>query len=188
MILLTGENGAGKTTLLRILATALRPSRGSLELFGMDAVTHQASLRGRLALMTHHHHLYEALSARENLELTVRLSGRGALTAIPGHLDEVGLAAVASLPVGTYSAGMKRRLGLAKLLLTAPELALLDEPFGQLDPGGVQLMEDVVRRLKARGATVVMSTHDIARGEALCDAHLRLAGGRQQGPVQPVAG
>ena len=185
-VLLTGDNGAGKTTLLRILATALRPTRGSLSLWGSNALQHLAALRRRLALLTHQHHLYDALSARQNLALAVRLAGRGSDPMLGDILAHVGLSAHADAPVGAFSAGMKRRLALAKMLLSPPELALLDEPFGQLDTAGVQLMERVLRQLKDAGATVIMSTHDIERGKALCDTHLHLVAGKPCGAVQAL--
>jgi heme exporter protein A len=179
-VLLTGENGAGKTTLLRIMSTALKPTRGALTLFGRSAWPDPAEVRPRIGLMTHHHFLYEALSARENLALVRRLSGRGTEGLQEALLERVGLSGFADVAVSTYSAGMKRRLVLARLLLGDPELVLLDEPFGQLDPAGVALMADVIGELRRRGATQVISTHDIERGEALCSHHIHLASGRAE--------
>src|SRR5690606_10012853 len=138
--LLTGPNGAGKTTLLRLLSTALTPTRGELRLFGQPAFPHPEPLRRRLALMTHHSHLYDDLSALENLQVVAQLTGRST-SAIPSLLERVGLGRDMHRPVRDYSAGMKRRLCLGRVLLREPELALLDEPFGQLDPAGVELME-----------------------------------------------
>ncbi len=176
-VLLTGENGAGKTTLLRILATALRPTRGELELFGQPARENLAALRRRVGLMTHQSYIYDDLSARENLDLVARLCGRepGSSAAL---LERVGLAPHADRRVRHFSAGMKRRLALARLLLRDPELVLLDEPFGQLDPEGVELVASVVRELRGRGTTMVISTHDIERGLALSDRRVSLSGGR----------
>jgi heme exporter protein A len=177
-VLLTGANGAGKTTLLRLLATALRPTRGTVCLFGLNPQASRQQGRRRLALMTHHHHFYEPLTARQNLTLVGQLTQNTDGVRHQALLAEVGLAAHADRPVGTYSAGMKRRLALARVNLLQPELVLLDEPFGQLDPQGVVLMQNAITAMAARGATVVMATHDIARGQALCQVHWRLGEAR----------
>ena len=180
VVLLTGENGAGKTTLLRIMGTALRPSRGHVQLFGMEAAHNLHAVRPRLGLMTHAHYLYEALSAQENLALVSKLSGRGNPQLHAQLLERVRLTARAQAPVSNYSAGMKRRCGLARLLLLDPELVLLDEPFTELDPAGVALMESVVQDFRRAGKTVVLSTHDVARGLALCTHQLHLQPGEAQ--------
>ncbi|MEZ4273490.1 MAG: heme ABC exporter ATP-binding protein CcmA [Myxococcota bacterium] len=185
IFLLTGENGAGKTTLLRLLATAIKPTRGEYDLFGYPVRTHLETLRPRLALITHHNHLYDDLSPLENLDLMARLS-RGVNQNLMAYLERVGLEEHAHRPVRHFSAGMKRRLCLARLLLKAPEVALLDEPFGQLDPQGVTLVEDCIHELHRRGTTLVLSTHDIARGLALADRHIKLKSGRLDGPMETL--
>ena len=179
-VLLTGDNGAGKTTLLRLIATAVRPTRGEVRLFGASSQQALAQVRQRLALMTHHHFLYEGLTATENLRLICNFSPRATAADIPTRLEHAGLAAHSEALVATFSAGMKRRLALARLLLLRPELVLLDEPFTQLDPGGVRMMEEVVLTLQRSGATLIMSTHDIERGAALATAKLHLQGGFAQ--------
>ena len=176
-VLLTGDNGAGKTTLLRLIATAVRPTRGEVRLFGVASQEALAQVRQRLALMTHHHYLYDGLTALENLRLICDFSPRANPADIPMRLEHAGLAAHGHSQVLTFSAGMKRRLALARLLLLRPELVLLDEPFTQLDPSGVRMMEDVVTTLQKSGATLIMSTHDIDRGAALATAKLHLRGG-----------
>jgi heme exporter protein A len=186
-MLLTGENGAGKTTMLRVLATALAPTRGRLELFGRAVQGNRDAVRARLGLMTHTSHLYEDLSARENLRLVSRFQPSAKSSRIDGILERVGLLARADSPVRTFSAGMQRRLCMARILLRQPELLLLDEPFGQLDPAGVALVEEVICELKANGVTMVISTHDIERGEAICDLRVHLSQGRLRGAPRPIA-
>jgi heme exporter protein A len=176
-VLLTGENGAGKTTLLKVLATSIRPTFGTVNLFGVEAADHLDEVRAKVGLLTHQSHLYFDLTGRENLELTARLSSRPT-SLVPALLDRCGMTAHADRPARIYSAGMKQRLALARTLLREPRLVLLDEPFSALDPSGVALMESVVRELVAGGATVVLSTHDVERGRALCDEHVELADGR----------
>ena len=184
-VLLTGENGAGKTTLLRILSTIQKPTRGRLQLFGLDARQNLGEVRARLALITHQNHLYDDMTAWENLDLMARLSG-ACFEEGRRLLVRVGLEAHANRRVRHFSAGMKRRLCFARLLLRRPELVLLDEPFGQLDPQGVSLVESLIGEVKEMGATLIMSTHDLPRGLRLCDRHLTLAGGRKKGKLETI--
>ena len=177
-VLLTGPNGAGKTTLLRILATALSPTRGQLEIFGMSPADNIEAVRRRVGLVTHSSHLYEDMTAAETLELLAHFDRKIDPVKIPRVLERVGLTARAESTARTFSAGMRRRLSLARVLLQQPDLLLLDEPFTQLDPAGVVLVEEVVLELKRAGVTLVMSTHDVARGRAICDLHMHLVGGR----------
>ena len=178
-VMLTGDNGAGKTTLLKVMATLWRPTFGKVDLFGTPVKGSALEVRGRLGLMTHANHLYDAQTARENLRFVARIAGDDAVKRIDEVLERVGLAQHAERPVRGFSAGMKRRLIMARLLLKRAELVLLDEPWGQLDAGAISLMDDMIRTLKQAGATLVIATHDIDRAEALCDTRLRLAHGRK---------
>lgn len=185
VVLLTGENGAGKTTLLKIMATLQRPTSGRVELFGLAAQEHSEAIRRRVGVIAHQAHLYYDLTPRENLVLVEKLTGvRGS---IDGLLARVGLQASADRPVRELSAGMKRRVSVARLLLQRPQLALLDEPFTQLDPQGTTLMEEVIRELRAEGALVIVATHDVERGRTIADAHLTLEGGRALSLVEVAA-
>ncbi|MBI3179509.1 MAG: heme ABC exporter ATP-binding protein CcmA [Deltaproteobacteria bacterium] len=183
-VLLTGPNGAGKTTLLKMLATAGRPTRGRIELFGLSVGEHADALRPRVAMFGHATHLYEDLSAAENLDLVARFT-RGEHRRTGEVLAQVGLKARAHSPVRTLSAGMKRRLALGRVLMREPELVLLDEPFTQLDPEGVRLTEELVRDLRRRWVTLVLATHDVERGRALCELHLHIEAG-SVGPLTPI--
>ncbi|MBC7792756.1 MAG: ABC transporter ATP-binding protein [Clostridia bacterium] len=177
VVLVTGENGAGKTTLLKVVSTAQRPTLGAIELFGNLVFDNLDDARRSIGVITHQAHLYFDLTPTENLLLMTRLAGRDG-SAIAGALERVGLAHEAHRQVRHFSAGMKRRVSLAKLLLQLPKIALLDEPFTQLDPGGVTLMEEVVKELRAAETLVLLATHDIERGTALADVHLKMDGGR----------
>ncbi len=176
-LLLTGHNGSGKTTLLRLLATLVRPTSGSVRLFGQDAVAEREALRPRIALLAHTTFLYEDLTARENTALLARLLGRPVHEA-DALLEHLGLGARADQPVRTFSAGMKKRLAIVRLLLKQPALALLDEPFGELDPEGIAEMEEHIRALSRAGTTVVLATHQVEHGQSLCTTRLHLASGR----------
>ena len=177
--MLAGRNGSGKSTLLRVLATALRPDLGTARVAGLDTVADRDEVRRRAALLDHRSHVYDAFSALENLEVMARFLGHGALDRerLMAVLDEVGLADRAGDPVAAFSAGMRKRLALARVLLKAPEVALLDEPYGELDPPGFRLVDGVLDRLRRRGATVLMATHLVERGREHCDRALVLAGG-----------
>lgn len=177
--MLAGRNGSGKSTLLRVLATALRPDLGTARVAGLDVVADRDEVRRKVALLDHRSHVYDVLSALENLEVMARFLGdaaldRGRLMAV---LEEVGLADRAGDPVAAFSAGMRKRLALARVLLKTPEVALLDEPYGELDPPGFRLVDGVLDRLRRRGATVLMATHLVERGREHCDRALVLAGG-----------
>lgn len=176
-LLLTGHNGSGKTTLLRLLATLLRPTTGQLVLFGQNGVAQRAALRPRIALLGHTSFLYEDLTARENCVLLARLLGRPAAE-VDGLLDQAGLAQRSDQTVRTFSAGMKKRLAIAALLLKQPALALLDEPFAALDPAGIAEMEQHIRSLSRAGTTVVLATHQVEHGQSLCTERLHLSAGR----------
>ena len=169
--MVAGRNGSGKSTLLRVLSTAIRPDLGSATVAGFDLVTHRQDVRKATALLSHDSYLYEALTARENLQI-IRRDG------VMPFLERVALAERADDPVSSFSAGMRKRLSFARVLMQDPKVALLDEPYGQLDPEGFALVDDVVRELKSRGATVVMATHQVQRVAEFADLSITLEGGR----------
>jgi heme exporter protein A len=178
-LMVAGRNGSGKTTLLRVLATAIRPDRGDALVDGFSITSAREDVRRRTALLGHQTFTYEALTALQNLQVAARFLGRAAgRAALLPPLAEVGLADRADDPVATFSAGMRRRLALARVLLQEPSLVLLDEPYGQLDPPGFRFVDGLFRTLRGRGASIVMATHLLERGAALCDDGLVLEGGR----------
>lgn len=178
-MLVAGRNGSGKSTLFRVLGGALAADTGTLEVEGCDARTDREGLRRHVALLTHHTFAYEVLSAYENLRIFARLAGRPAeRDRLMGLLDEVGLFARAGDPVQTFSAGMRKRLSFARVLLQEPTVVLLDEPYGQLDPPGLRFVDELVPRLKAGGATVLVAEHLLERGAQLCDRGMVLERGR----------
>lgn len=177
-LLLTGHNGSGKTTLLRLLATASFPTAGQLKVLGHDTRAGREALRPTVALVSHASFLYEDLTAAQNLRLTAQLLGAGAAK-VPELLGRMGLLERADSPVRQFSAGMRKRLAIARLLLKAPRLALLDEPFGELDPAGITQMEGLIGELQAAGTSVVLATHLVEQGQRLTQARLHLEGGRK---------
>ena len=177
IVALHGSNGAGKTTLLRLLATRLRPSAGEALVYGHDVIREGHLARGRLATIAVFGGAYGTLTARENLHLATAL--RGAPThALDAALERVGLARVADHLVRTFSSGMRKRLGLARLLLARADLWLLDEPHAALDADGQALVDALVHEARAAGRTVLMATHETGRSFDLADAVLRIDDGR----------
>lgn len=169
VMMVAGRNGSGKTTLLRILSTAIRADAGKATVGGFD-LQQREEIRRQSALLAHHSYLYEALTARENLSL---ISGD-----VEAALARVGLANRADEPISNFSAGMRKRLSFARVLLQKPSIVFLDEPFGQLDPEGFALVETVVRELKDSGATVLIATHQVDRVARFADVQLGLENGR----------
>lgn len=170
-----GDNGAGKTTLLKILATALRPSAGQLQLFGFNAFVERQRLRRYLGYVAHELGLYPALSALENLEFFCDLYGVSRSRAEEA-LDLVGLAGVSAKPAAQLSRGMQQRLAIARAVLHEPRLLILDEPDSSLG----SLAADILGRVM-RDRTVVLATHDHALANRLCPRSLELRHGRSVG-------
>lgn len=200
-MMLTGRNGSGKSTLLRIISTAIRPDCGRVLVDGHDVRRERAQVRRRIALLGHHSNTYDGLTALQNLTVAARMTGapadRHTLVAL---LDRVGLAVRCDDDVRSFSAGMRKRLAFARLLLqtdrigpddrsTKATIVLLDEPYGQLDPAGFLFVDDLIRSFRSRGITLLMATHLLGRGARLCDDGMVLDGGRLEwaGPAAGLA-
>jgi ABC-2 type transport system ATP-binding protein len=178
-VALLGANGAGKTTLLKVLATLTRPTRGSATVGGHDCVREADAVRRLVGVVAHGAHVYEDLTARENLEFWTTLRGDAAGPgAIAAALAEVELERVADDRVRTFSVGMKRRLALARLVLARPRVLLLDEPSAGLDQRARKWLEEHLLAVKAAGGTVLVATHSFGRELAVADRLVVLAGGR----------
>lgn len=183
VVWICGANGAGKTTLLSMLATATRPHRGQMAFFGKTTSRYAwpiaGEIRRHIAWLGHRSRFYPRLNAKENLELVMQLlghTGQSMGKEITAHLHRVGLGQAMHKEVGQFSAGMQRRLGLAWVLLQKPKLALLDEPFAQLDTDGVALAQEIVCELGEKSA-VVLTTHQSDLGQAVGDACYMLCDG-----------
>jgi ABC-2 type transport system ATP-binding protein len=164
-----GPNGAGKTTSLRMLLGLIRPTEGAARLFGLDPLRAGARALEGVAGFVEAPRFYPYLSGRTNLELCAAFDGDGAKRRIDEALDVVELAGRAGDKVGGYSHGMRQRLGIAGALLRAPRLLLLDEPTTGLDPGGMRDMRALIRRLSGQGITVLLSSHQLAEVEDMCN-------------------
>ncbi|MBP2471873.1 ABC-2 type transport system ATP-binding protein [Crossiella equi] len=166
---LLGPNGAGKTTLCRVLSTVLLPTSGRALVEGFDVVRDTARVRKRLGVVFGGERgLYTRLTARQNLRFWAALYRRPAAEVGP-LLDQVGLGARADERVETFSRGMKQRLHLARGLIGDPGVLVLDEPTTGMDPVAAREFRTLVEQLRAQGRTVLLTTHDMAEAEALCD-------------------
>ena len=164
-----GPNGAGKTTSLRMMLGLIRPTEGSVELFGRDPLIDGARALDGVAGFVEGPRFYPYLSGRRNLELLAAYDEPDSRSRIGEVLELVDLADRAKDRVGGYSHGMKQRLGIASALLRQPRLLLLDEPTTGLDPAGMRDMRDFVRRLAGEGITVLLSSHLLGEVEELCN-------------------
>ena len=176
---LLGPNGAGKTTLLKILATVVRPTRGTATIAGHDCARQPERVRPVVGLVAHGAHVYEDLTALENLKFWTRFAGAATpVDELYDVLAEVDLDDCADARVRTFSAGMRRRLSLARLLLTRPRVLLLDEPFSSLDQRARKWLEQYLQDFTARGGAIFMATHAFGRELEVAERLVILAGGR----------
>jgi ABC-2 type transport system ATP-binding protein len=163
-----GPNGAGKTTSLRMMLGLIRPSEGTVRLFGRDPMRSIDALEG-VAGFVEAPTFYPYMDGRRNLALLASFDGGDARDRIDQALDTVELADRAKDRVGGYSHGMRQRLGIAAALLRDPKLLLLDEPATGLDPAGMRDMRLLIRRLADEGITVLLSSHLLTEIEDVCN-------------------
>ncbi|NYF97280.1 ABC transporter ATP-binding protein [Janibacter cremeus] len=169
---LLGPNGAGKTTTIGVLTTRVRPSSGSASIDGIDVAAQPQQVKRRIAVMPQRANLDRALTARENLTFHGAYFGVG-LAARRRRADELleefGLADRATERVDNYSGGMAQRLMIARALMHQPVVLFLDEPTTGLDPQSRLFLWDRVAELRASGTTILLTTHDMAEADRLCD-------------------
>ncbi len=167
-VALLGPNGAGKTTFLRILASLSRPSMGQVNIAGYNLPKQAAAVRARLGVVSHLPLLYDDLTAKENLIFYARMYGiQNAETRITEVLKLVGLEKRRRDLVRTFSRGMQQRLAIGRAVLHDPDVMLFDEPYTGLDQDASSMLDDVLQTVAGQGRTVVMTSHDLARTEAL---------------------
>ncbi len=165
-----GHNGAGKTTTLHILTTLLTPTSGSASVCGFDVVTQRFDVQRNIGYLPENVRLYDSLTAAENLRFFAKLSGVGD---VPSAIDEalgfLECRDLADKRVGTFSKGMRQRIGIAQAILHRPRVLFLDEPTSGLDPMGVrQLRETIVRLNTELGITIFMNTHLLSEVSRVC--------------------
>jgi ABC-type multidrug transport system ATPase subunit len=176
-----GQNGAGKSTTMRMLLTLIRPTSGSMQLFGKELTHHRQEVLQQVGAIIERPDLYKYLSAYENLEMMARLSGiKPTKQELMNQLEQVDLASRAIDKVKTFSQGMKQRLGIAIALVHNPKLVILDEPTNGLDPQGIAEMRNIIINLsKEHGKTVIVSSHLLNEVEQIATRILIIDKGRK---------
>lgn len=176
-VALMGSNGSGKSTVLRILGTLLRPNAGSALVNGLDIVSDSSAVRAQVGYLAHAPGLYDDLTARENLQFAADMLGMDH-SAVNESLERVGLTSMANTRARGFSAGMQRRLALARLIMRRSSVLLLDEPYSNLDEAGVEVMNSVIREVVSRGGAALLALHELAPARGILDRTLVLADGR----------
>ena len=181
MVGLLGHNGCGKSTFMRIVATLLKASAGDCFVYGANVKTEGDDVRHHVGFFSHIPGLYDDLSARENLAFAATMLGFPSAD-IDAALERVGLTHVMHEHVRGFSAGMQRRLSLARLILQRPRLLLLDEPYNNLDVAGISLMNGFIRELNAAGGAAVVVLHDLVPAQGVLDRTVTIRDGRVHTP------
>jgi ABC-type multidrug transport system ATPase subunit len=176
-----GQNGAGKSTTIRMLLSLVKPTAGEIEIFGLPLSTHRKEILRNVGAVIERPDLYRYLTAKENLSLFARMSGKTVKNAhLMDQLAMVGLAERAGSKVKTFSQGMKQRLGIAVALVHDPELIILDEPTNGLDPQGIADMRNLIIHLSCdREKTIIVSSHLLSEMELIADSMLIIDQGKK---------
>ncbi len=188
-----GPNGAGKTTTILMLLGLTRPTRGKALVSGFDPTREAIKVKRVVGYLPEHLGFYEDLTARENLKYVANLNGipgPEAARKIDAALDAVGLTGDSDRKVGTFSRGMRQRLGIAEVLIKEPRLVILDEPTLGLDPEASSRMIDLIRQLsREKGMTVMFSSHFLPQVQKVCDKIGIMIGGKMvaQGSIEDLA-
>lgn len=168
---LLGPNGAGKTTSILMMLGLTEPSSGSIRVGGFDPVTEPLKVKRIAGYMPEKLGFYDSLTARQNLDLIAEFNGIDAAESrrlSDELLEKVGLKEVMDKATGTFSKGMKQRLGIADVLMKRPQIVILDEPTAGLDPAGINEMLDLIKALPEAGTSVIMSSHRLYEVERVC--------------------
>jgi ABC-2 type transport system ATP-binding protein len=166
-----GPNGSGKTTLMKMLTNLIKPTAGEIEIFGQPLTPSSSyDVLGRIGSMIEYPIFYEKFTAKENLELHCEYMGYHNKKAINEVLEMVHLINIDNKPVENFSLGMKQRLGIARAIITRPELLILDEPINGLDPIGIREIRNLFKLLcKEYDITMLISSHILAEIEQMAD-------------------
>lgn len=165
-----GPNGAGKTTVMKMLANLWKPTKGTIAIFGEALTPRSYEVLKRIGSIIEFPTFYEHMTGYENLKLHCEYMGYYHHGSIRNALDLLDLTDAAAKPVKNYSLGMKERLGIARAILTKPELLILDEPANGLDPAGMKQIRDLLKKLCTEyGTTIMISTHILSEIETIAD-------------------
>ncbi len=177
-VALLGPNGSGKSTLLRLLAGLTRPTSGKILIGGWELPDEAAAVRAQIGLVSHRTLLYDNLTARENLHFFARLYAlENIAERVDSLLRQVGLYKRGDSLVRTFSRGMQQRLSIARALLHAPDVLLLDEPYTGLDQDAGHTLDELLAQAHAAGHTIIMTTHELDRAARIASRVLILQRG-----------
>lgn len=167
---LLGPNGAGKTTVMKLITNLVKPTVGEIEIFGEILKPDSYEVLKRLGAIIEYPVFYDKLTARENLELHCEYMGYPNIKEIDKALDMLNLKGTNNKPVKEFSLGMKQRLGIARAIVTKPEILILDEPINGLDPEGIREIRELLKTLsKEQGITIIISSHVLSEIEQIAD-------------------
>jgi ABC-2 type transport system ATP-binding protein len=185
-----GHNGAGKTTVIRMLVSLTRPSAGTVNIAGQSLEEHREQVLAQVGAIIEEPRFHRHLTGRENLQVIAAARGPQARRRIEPALERCGLSACGDDRVGTYSQGMRQRLGIARCLLADPKLVILDEPMNGLDPGGILELRALIADLVAEGRSVFVSSHLLTEIEKTCHSVAVIDQGRliAQGSITDLIG
>jgi ABC-2 type transport system ATP-binding protein len=172
VLALLGPNGAGKTTTVRMLTTVLRPTAGRAWVAGYDILDEDAQVRRSIGILTEHHGLYQRMHVKEYLDFFGQLYGLSLAerdARIQDLLDKFGLDGEEDRRIGEFSKGMRQKLSLARALLHAPPVLLLDEPTSAMDPESARLVRDAIKKLRSEERAIIVCTHNLSEAEELAD-------------------
>lgn len=178
---LLGPNGSGKTTTILMLLGLTEPSAGRVRVLGLDPARRPLSVKARVGYLPDQVGFYEGLTARENLRYIARLNGLDAEAGearIEEAVERMGLSSAIDRPVGAFSRGMQRRLGVAEVLLKDPEIIIMDEPTVGLDPEAARVFLRIINDLKQDRITILLSSHLLHQVQAVCDRVALFSQGR----------
>lgn len=174
-----GPNGAGKTTLIKILSNLIYPSSGNAFIYGDDLSKSDNTIRSKIGLISHNTFSYNNLNPYENLAFYGKLYGLTDLDSrIRELLEKVELSRRMHDPVHTFSRGMQQRLSIARAMLNNPSVFFLDEPYTGLDQHAIKILTGILKKLHNKQNTIVMITHNLKQGLALCDQAIIMVSGK----------
>lgn len=165
-----GPNGAGKTTVMKMIINLIKPTSGEIEIFGERLTFSSYNVLKRIGSIIEYPVFFDHLNGKENLELHCEYMGYYSPHCVENALEMLDLSKAGDKPVRSYSLGMKQRLGLARAVLTKPELLILDEPMNGLDPAGMKQIRDLLKMLcRENGMTILISSHILSEIENFAD-------------------
>ena len=173
VLALLGQNGAGKTTTVRMLTSILAPTRAWARVAGYDVIQAPGRVRASVGVLTEQHGLYLRMTGNEYLDFygrIYRLEAAERYKRSLAWMDYFGLTEIMNRPIGQYSKGMRQKLALARTLLHAPPVLLLDEPTSAMDPESAQLVRSAIASLRSEQRTIIICTHNLAEAEMLASS------------------